>query len=204
MTITTSVRNYIIISLVVAVVGILIGAGAMYKWGPKQVVTVTSPSTGNIITPLPLTTQTAENTQTAVVPITQPGDLVQFREQQSKIVAIVNDKEYEVPNTTGSTQVELGTSGQLEIEHQTTSQIDMTPIVNQLLAEQLNEEHAKWAKEIKHHGIGVGVGYHDEWYIPIEYQTDYAKNRAISFEIHKDIGLNYKIIGGEIKHIWRF
>ncbi|MBP2644854.1 MAG: hypothetical protein H6Q75_294 [Firmicutes bacterium] len=205
MEITIKLRTFIGVGLLVFALGICAGAGGMYLWGPQKTVTVTKEKSADAITEsMPITTKTDTVTQAVVVPVNLPGDVVQFRERSGKVIAIINDKEYEIPSTTNSTNVELGTNGQLEIQHQTTSQVDVTPLVNQILAAQLNEERAKWAKDIKHHGIGVGIGYHDEWYIPMEYQADYSKNKAISLEIHKELGTNFNINGGEIKHVWKF
>ncbi|MBP2653084.1 MAG: hypothetical protein H6Q73_653 [Firmicutes bacterium] len=204
MTDTVSTRIVVGVCLLFFFLGIGIGAYSMHKWGPKETVTVTESASNGITEPIVVKTETDSTAKVAVVPIIEQGDMVQFREQTGRIIAIVNGKEYDVPNMTNSAKVELGTSGQLEIQHQTTGQLDVTPIVNQLLELKLYEEKAKWSKDIKHNAVSIGLGYHDEWYIPLEYQFDYAKNRAIGFEVHKDLGRNLKSNGGEVKHVWKF
>ena len=136
-----SLKIVVICTLLSLCLGMAGGAWIGYAWGsrPREY----RQADGQITQPLPVTVDTVDTIAAAVVPSEQEGDIVQFRQAENKIVALVNSRKYDVPNLTGSNSVQLGSTGQLQLVHQTTSQIDVTPIVNQMLADKLALEKSK-------------------------------------------------------------
>lgn len=59
-------------------------------------------------------------------------------------------------------------------------------------------------KERKNNAIEIGLGYHNDWYVPISYQHNIGKNKAIEVEIHKELKFNTNITGGEVKTVIKF
>ncbi len=121
--------------------GMIGGAWLEYVWDNLAV--KNQKVDGTFTQSMPVTVDESNTTAVAVVPSEQEGDLVQFRQADNKIVAYINGKEYDVPNLTDHNSVQLGSTGQLQLVHQTTSQIDVTPIVNQMLADKLALEKSK-------------------------------------------------------------
>ncbi|MBP2639334.1 MAG: hypothetical protein H6Q66_285 [Firmicutes bacterium] len=136
-----SIKTVVICTLFGLCFGMAGGAWMGYAWGSRPV--EYRQADGQITQPLPVAVDTIDTTAAAVAPSEQEGDVVQFRQMENKIVALVNGREYAVPNLTGSNSVQLGSTGQLQLVHQTTSQIDVTPIVNQMLADKLALEKSK-------------------------------------------------------------
>jgi len=136
-----SMKIVVICTLLGLCLGMAGGAWMGYAWGARPM--EYRQADGQITQPLPVTVDTADTTAVAVAPSEQEGNVVQFRQTENKIVALVNGREYNVPNLTGNKSVQLGSTGQLQLVHQTTSQIDMTPIVNQMLADKLVLEKSK-------------------------------------------------------------
>lgn len=57
--------------------------------------------------------------------------------------------------------------------------------------------------------ISSGVGSHEgDVYIPIELQRNYAKDKAVSVELHLDaedlLKAHPRVNGWEVKHTWKF
>jgi len=156
-----------------------------------------------IVQPLQETVKVVNTTSAAVVPVAQPGQVVQFVDRGGQIVAVVNGKEYIVPNQTGSSNVELGKNGQLQLTTQAVAKIDMTDIVNQRLNESLAADRAIWQKAEgdQKWELGVGVGYHKEAYIPISVQYNPTHHTGIMAEIHL---AGSGIDGGEAQYKIRF
>lgn len=80
---------------------------------------------------------------------------------------------------------------------------DMTKVINQALAaeEKLLKEQLKPAPW----EVSAGIGVHDgDYYVPIELQRNYSKDKAISVEVHQDLPDIKKTTGGELKHTWKF
>jgi len=78
-------------------------------------------------------------------------------------------------------------------------EIDLKPIT------QLQREMDK--KEFqKNWEVGTGIGINKgDIYVPIEIQRNYAKDKAVSLEIHVEAPeLKPKVTGGELKHKWLF
>ena len=104
--------------------------------------------------------------------------------------AVINDQEIEVPviaKTTAPSSAATGTSGNTASLRQ---EIDVTPIVNQLVPD--------WEL-----GAGVGTRKNGDVYIPVSIQRNYEARKGIQVELHID-SKDQKIDGVEIQHKWRF
>lgn len=80
-----------------------------------------------------------------------------------------------------------------------TQEIDLKPIV------QLQRELDK--KEFqKNWEVGAGVGIHNgDLYVPVEIQRNYAKDKAMSLEVHLEAEhMKPRVTGWELKHKWMF
>ena len=80
-----------------------------------------------------------------------------------------------------------------------TQEIDLKPITQMQRELDKKEFQKNWEG-------GVGLGIHKgDIYVPIEIQRNYAKNKAVSIEIHVEAPeLKPKVTGGELKHKWLF
>ena len=80
-----------------------------------------------------------------------------------------------------------------------TQEIDLKPITQMQRELDKKEFQKNWEG-------GVGLGIHKgDIYVPIEIQRNYAKNKAVSLEIHVEAPeLKPKVTGGELKHKWLF
>ena len=94
----------------------------------------------------------------------------------NRYIAKVNGKTYEVPAKTTEDTVEV------------TQTVDVSPLVEAL--------SPNWS-------VGIGLGYHDDVYIPLSIQRDYTPYKALRFEMHIDKSMNH-IEGYEIQHVWKF
>ena len=95
---------------------------------------------------------------------------------ENRYIAKVNGKTYEVPAKT--------TEDTLEV----TQTVDVSPLVEAL--------SPNWS-------VGIGLGYHDDVYIPLSIQRDYTPYKALRFEMHIDKSMNH-IEGYKIQHVWKF
>ena len=95
---------------------------------------------------------------------------------ENRYIAKVNGKTYEVPAKTSEDTLEV------------TQTVDVSPLVEAL--------SPNWS-------VGIGLGYHDDVYIPLSIQRDYTPYKALRFEMHIDKSMNH-IEGYEIQHVWKF
>lgn len=80
-----------------------------------------------------------------------------------------------------------------------TQEIDLKPITQMQRELDKKEFQKNW--EV---GTGIGINKGDI-YVPIEIQRNYAKDKAVSLEIHVEAPeLKPKVTGGELKHKWMF
>jgi hypothetical protein len=101
--------------------------------------------------PIVIKTETKDVTNASVVNPEVQGEVVRFIDRGTSLSAVINGKEYIVPNTTGQSQVKLGENSTLKLEHESQGKLDITPVVNQMLA----LERQKWEREnIKHFEVG--------------------------------------------------
>jgi hypothetical protein len=107
--------------------------------------------------PIYIKAETEATKDIAVVPIENPGEVVKIVNKGASVSAVIDGKEYTVPNTSGSTQVKLGEDSTLQIVEKTEGKLDITDIVNERLQAELELERMKWKKEQKHFGVGAIV-----------------------------------------------
>ena len=81
-----------------------------------------------------------------------------------------------------------------------TQEIDLKPITQMQRELDKKEFQKNWEC-----GVGIGIRKGDI-YVPIEIQRNYAKDKAMSIEIHVEAPheLKPKVTGGELKHKWMF
>lgn len=120
--------------------------------------------------------QTTLTTQSTVSLTSKPTSSSPDLVVENRYIAKVNGKTYEVPVKT--------TEDTLEV----TQTVDVSPLVEAL--------SPNWS-------VGIGLGYHDDVYIPLSIQRDYTPYKALRFEMHIDKSINH-IEGYEIQHVWKF
>lgn len=103
---------------------------------------------------------------------------------------------YEVKSKT-TQDTKLGENGTVQVTQQTIAKTDISDLFNKALQLELE-------KERKNNAIEIGLGYHNDWYVPISYQHNIGKNKAIEVEIHKELKFNTNITGGEVKTVIKF
>jgi hypothetical protein len=137
--------------ILVFILGITLGSYITYNYFPK-VNTETRQAA-----PIYIKAETEATKDIAVVPIDNPGEVVKIVNKGTSVSAVIDGKEYTVPNTSGSTQVKLGEDSTLQIVEKTEGKLDITDIVNERLQAELELERMKWKKEQKHFGVGAIV-----------------------------------------------
>lgn len=151
------------------------------------------------VNPAPITTDAVINQKTAVevVPKTSKDD--NDLEITQRYKANVNGTTVEVPVVSKGVTMD-GTKAVVNQE------IDMSKVINSALTierEKVKQEYKKnWE-------LSIGVGSHEgDTYIPIELQRNYAKDKALSIEIHldaEDLAKMKPVVDGwEVKHTWKF
>jgi cytoskeletal protein RodZ len=77
-----------------------------------------------------------------------------------------------------------------------TQEIDMTSIVKKATEAEVLKNKVNWE-------AGIGLGVHEgSFYVPVEIQRNYKKDRAIELELHVDPTLSHpKVNGGEL--LWK-
>ena len=128
---------------------------------------------GNTDVPNTQTTLTTQSTVSLTSKVTSSSPDLVV---SNRYIAKVNGKTYEVPAKTTEDTVEV------------TQTVDVSPLVEAL--------SPNWS-------VGIGLGYHDDVYIPLSIQRDYTPYKALRFEMHIDKSMNH-IEGYEIQHVWKF
>lgn len=87
-----------------------------------------------------------------------------------------------------------------------TQEVDMTKVVNAALTIEREKVKQEFKKNWE---ISTGVGSHEgDVYIPVELQRNYAKDKAVSVELHLDaeelLKARPRVDGWEVKHTWKF
>lgn len=128
---------------------------------------------GNTDVPNAQTTLTTQSTVSLTSKVTSSSPDLVV---ENRYIAKVNGKTYEVPAKTPKDTLEV------------TQTVDVSPLVEAL--------SPNWS-------VGIGLGYHDDVYIPLSIQRDYTPYKALRFEMHIDKSMNH-IEGYEIQHVWKF
>lgn len=128
---------------------------------------------GNTDVPNAQTTLTTQSTVSLTSKVTSSSPDLVV---ENRYIAKVNGKTYEVPAKTSEDTLEV------------TQTVDVSPLVEAL--------SPNWS-------VGIGLGYHDDVYIPLSIQRDYTPYKALRFEMHIDKSMNH-IEGYEIQHVWKF
>jgi len=83
---------------------------------------------------------------------------------------------------------------------------DRTTVVSQKLDTKTDWEVGIYKINLrKHWEIGAGLGVQDsKGYLVAGAKDNYAKNKAVSAEVHMDPSNNMKVNGGEVIHWWSF
>lgn len=80
-----------------------------------------------------------------------------------------------------------------------TQEIDLKPITQMQRELDKKEFQKNWEGAV---GLGVHKG---DFYIPVEVQRNYAKDKALALEVHVKVEDKApKVTGGELKHKWLF
>jgi hypothetical protein len=90
---------------------------------------VIQPVTPPVVQPQPVTSTTGSDTSVSVQPVTEPATVVDFVQQQGKVVLKVNGQTQEVPNLTGKPDITLGQDGTLHIVTGQTATVDVSGMV---------------------------------------------------------------------------
>lgn len=80
-----------------------------------------------------------------------------------------------------------------------TQEIDLKPITQMQRELDKKEFQKNWE-------VGTGIGINKgALYLPIEVQRNYAKNKAVSLEVHLEAEqMKPRVTGGELKHKWMY
>lgn len=115
--------------------------------------------------------------------------------------ATINGAKVEVPVVTKETAKDASGTG-YGTKAVVTQEIDMTNVVNSALSIEREKVKMEYKKNWE---IGTGIGSHNgDLYIPVEIQRNYAKDKAISAEVHIDVDKAPSVNGWEVKHKWKF
>ena len=140
-----------------------------------------------------LSTIIQQDTTISLKPKTSKDDVDLEVNQRYK--ASINGTTVEIPLvTTGTTDSSKNNKVSVSQE------IDMTKVINTALTLERQKVQQEYKKNWE---IGIGIGQHNgDLYVPLELQRNYAKDRAVSIEVHMDT--NGSVNGYELKHKWKF
>lgn len=140
-------NNWRLISGAAVVVVLLYFAQVEYQeWKQHIKDQAAKPAVTTTLPPQIINTKTETIREVAVQAPSKEGAVLQFVEQQGKVIAIVNGQEVEVPNVSGNPDVQIGENGELRFSTMTTTKIDVTDLANaqaRLVADRELAEQAK-------------------------------------------------------------